>query len=223
MVTKVRGCFESFEGHAHLDAADPAAVVRRASTSTSRASRTGQPQRDEHLRTNDFFDVADLPGDDLPRAPPSTVDRPGHLRMTGDLTLKGVTKPVTIDFELTGTAGTRTATCAPASRAAPRSTAPTSASASTRRSRPGACSSARRSRWSSTSPRSRRPPTPEPATSARRAPPGTRAGLVPCGAQLVRLASELKSSATATLPVLRAFLDSGPPASSAVKPLTFRP
>src|SRR5687767_8810969 len=57
MVTKVRGSFEEFEGSAQLDFADPTRST--ASVSFAIASiNTGQAQRDEHLRTNDFFDAA---------------------------------------------------------------------------------------------------------------------------------------------------------------------
>jgi polyisoprenoid-binding protein YceI len=84
MVTKVRGAFNDFEGTAHLDAADP--TKSSASVSIVVASvDTRQPQRDDHLRTNDFFDAA-------------------TYRMAGDLTIKDVTKPVSVDFEYSGSA-----------------------------------------------------------------------------------------------------------------------
>ena len=60
MVTKVRGSFDEFEGSAHLDFEDPTkstATVTFAMASIS----TNQAQRDEHLRTSDFFDVTAYP------------------------------------------------------------------------------------------------------------------------------------------------------------------
>ncbi len=102
MVTKVRGSFESFEGTAHLDAADPGRSYARVVVDVASVS-TGQPQRDEHLRTNDFFDAPTYPQMTFTSTAVESTG-PDTFRMTGDLTLKGVTKPVAIDFEQTGTA-----------------------------------------------------------------------------------------------------------------------
>ena len=102
MVTKVRGAFTDFEGTATLDFADPAKstaeiVIEVASIDTRQA------QRDEHLRTNDFFDAATFPQITF-RA--TRVEHVGgdDYRLTGDLTIKGVTKPVSVDFEYSGAA-----------------------------------------------------------------------------------------------------------------------
>jgi polyisoprenoid-binding protein YceI len=102
MVTKVRGSFEQFEGTAHLDFADP---TRSTATVTFQIASisTGQAQRDEHLRTNDFFDVPTYPEGTFVST--SVVKKSDdEFEMTGDLTLKGVTKPVTVTWEHTGTA-----------------------------------------------------------------------------------------------------------------------
>jgi polyisoprenoid-binding protein YceI len=102
MVTKVRGSFEDFEGTAVLDFDDP---TRSSADVTFQVAsiNTGNAQRDEHLRTNDFFDV--------PNHPTATFTSTGirvlgddKLEMDGELTLKGVTKPVTISWEHTGDA-----------------------------------------------------------------------------------------------------------------------
>ncbi|MEW1638973.1 YceI family protein [Streptomyces sp. NPDC093801] len=102
MVTKVRGAFHRFEGSAHLDGADPAkstgqVVIRAESIDT------GVEQRDQHLRTNDFLDAPGFPDITFRTSkiePKSDTD----YRVTGDLTIKDTTKPVTIDFEYTGNA-----------------------------------------------------------------------------------------------------------------------
>jgi polyisoprenoid-binding protein YceI len=100
MVTKVRGSFTEFEGHAHLDAEDPAkssAWLRIKAASID----TGNGQRDEHLRGNDFFEMDTYPEITFTS---TAVEQTGesNYRLTGDLTIKDVTKPVTVDFELTG-------------------------------------------------------------------------------------------------------------------------
>jgi polyisoprenoid-binding protein YceI len=102
MVTKVRGSFNEFAGTGYLDAENPAAsqlalTIQAASIDTSNADR------DAHLRSNDFFDMENHPEI---RFVSTSVDTVGtdQYRVTGDLTIKGVTKPVTVDFDYTGTA-----------------------------------------------------------------------------------------------------------------------
>jgi polyisoprenoid-binding protein YceI len=100
MVTKVRGSFQEFEGKAHLDGKDPskssAEVVIKVASIT-----TGNEQRDGHLRTNDFFDAENYPeirftSTGVKQKSSTTYD------LTGDLTIKDITRPVTIEFELVG-------------------------------------------------------------------------------------------------------------------------
>ena len=102
MVTKVRGSFETFEGTAHLDFADPSKSSAELTFDIASVS-TGQKQRDEHLRTNDFFDAPAFP---TGRFVSTSVTKTGEdeYEMTGDLTIKDVTKPVTIAWESTGAA-----------------------------------------------------------------------------------------------------------------------
>ena len=102
MVTKVRGSFDDFEGSAHLDFADPARSTATLSFQVG-SINTQQAQRDEHLRTNDFFDVENHPVATFTSTGVKVIDQE-TFEMTGDLTLKGVTKPVTVKWELTGTA-----------------------------------------------------------------------------------------------------------------------
>ncbi len=102
MVTKVRGAFETFEGSAFLDFQDPTRST--ASVSFDIASvNTGQAQRDEHLRTNDFFDAPTYPKGTFTSTSVKKVDDDTY-EMAGDLTLKDVTRPVTITWVQTGTA-----------------------------------------------------------------------------------------------------------------------
>ena len=102
MVTKVRGSFETFEGSAELNFEDP--TESSATVTFDIASiATGQAQRDEHLRTNDFFDAPTYPKATFVSTSVKKVDDT-TFELTGDLTLKNVTKPVTITWEYTGTA-----------------------------------------------------------------------------------------------------------------------
>ena len=101
MVTKVRGQFGEFEGTAHVDSADPAASKVEVTIPTASIS-TGSPDRDGHLRSGDFFDVETYPTITFRS---TDVSRDGATwTITGDLTIKDVTKAVTIDFEETGSA-----------------------------------------------------------------------------------------------------------------------
>ena len=101
MVTKVRGQFGEFEGTAHVDTANPAASKVDVTIATASVS-TGSADRDGHLKSGDFFDVETYPTITF-RSP--DVARDGDTwTITGDLTIKDVTRPVTIDFEQTGSA-----------------------------------------------------------------------------------------------------------------------
>jgi len=102
MVTKVRGSFNEFEGTAYLDADDPSKsngrlTIKVASVDTRNADRDG------HLRNNDFFDAPTYPEITFVSTAVEAVDS-DTFRVTGDLTIKDVTKPVSVDFEYTGAA-----------------------------------------------------------------------------------------------------------------------
>ena len=102
MVTKARGSFNEFEGSGYFDVEDPTRshlelTIKAASIDTRNADRDG------HLRSNDFFDMETYPEITFASTAIEQVD-PESYRVTGDLTIKGVTKPVTVDFEYTGTA-----------------------------------------------------------------------------------------------------------------------
>jgi len=102
MVTKVRGAFNEFEGTAHLDSSDPSKSSATLTIDVASVD-TRQPQRDDHLRTNDFFDASTFPKITFVSTAVEQVDDE-TFRMTGDLTIKAVTRPVSIDFEYTGSA-----------------------------------------------------------------------------------------------------------------------
>jgi polyisoprenoid-binding protein YceI len=102
MVTKVRGSFNEFEGTATLDAAKPA-DSRVQVTITAASIDTRNAQRDEHLRSNDFLAMDEYPQITFS----STGVRPAGdttFEVTGDLTIKGMTNPITIPVSFEGAA-----------------------------------------------------------------------------------------------------------------------
>ncbi|MFE5326898.1 YceI family protein [Embleya sp. NPDC056575] len=102
MVTKVRGSFSDFEGTAHLDGSDPTKSTAQL-VIKAESIHTGVEQRDQHLRTNDFLDIPNFP-DITFRTTSIEANSDTDYRVTGDLTVKDVTRPLTIDFEYTGNA-----------------------------------------------------------------------------------------------------------------------
>ena len=102
MVTKVRGSFDEFAGSLHLDAQNPAASAAELTIQVASVD-TRNAQRDEHLRTNDFFDAPNFPQITFKSTSVEQVDAE-NFKVTGDLTIKGVTKSVTVDWEFTGLA-----------------------------------------------------------------------------------------------------------------------
>ena len=100
MVTTVRGTFHDVQGTIQLDETDPTRSrgefrVRPASVDTGFAAR------DTHLRSPDFFDAETYPEIVFVS---TAIEQVGddRYRVTGDLTIKDTTKPVTFDVELDG-------------------------------------------------------------------------------------------------------------------------
>ncbi|MFJ3580781.1 YceI family protein [Streptomyces sp. NPDC090127] len=102
MVTNVRGGFAEHEGTLKLDGENPHAST--ASIDVTIASiDTGIADRDGHLRSGDFFDAEQFP---LMTFRSTEAEQLGgdKYRITGDLTIKDVTKPLSIDLEFNGSA-----------------------------------------------------------------------------------------------------------------------
>jgi polyisoprenoid-binding protein YceI len=102
MVTKVRGAFNEFEGTATLDGANPASSSAQVTISAASID-TRNAQRDEHLRSNDFLSMDEYPQITFSSTGARQVDD-STFELTGDLTIKGVTNPITIPFSYEGAA-----------------------------------------------------------------------------------------------------------------------
>lgn len=102
MVTKVRGSFTEFAGTFDLDGSNWPASTAQVTTQVASID-TGNEQRDGHLRTNDFFDAPNHPQITFTstRVEQTAEDT---VAVTGDLTIKGTTRPVTVEFVYTGSA-----------------------------------------------------------------------------------------------------------------------
>lgn len=101
MISKVKGTFDSFDatfttGENPLDT-KVSAVAQVVSINTNEENRDG------HLRTNDFFDAEKYPTITFVSTGVKEKDaQEGEYIVTGDLTIKGITKSVDFDFELGG-------------------------------------------------------------------------------------------------------------------------
>jgi polyisoprenoid-binding protein YceI len=102
MVTKVRGAFNEFEGTAQLPTTDPGTWSTQL-TIQGASIDTRNEQRDGHLRSNDFLALDEHPTITFVSTGVERVDDETY-RVSGDLTVRGVTRPVSIDFEYQGAA-----------------------------------------------------------------------------------------------------------------------
>jgi polyisoprenoid-binding protein YceI len=97
MISNVRGEFSKLSGNVALDPADLTRSTVEVSLETS-SINTREPQRDEHLRSADFFDVANHPAIAF-RSTRIAAAGPGHFQLTGNLTIRGVSKEITFNVE----------------------------------------------------------------------------------------------------------------------------
>jgi polyisoprenoid-binding protein YceI len=95
MVSTVRGEFSKITGKVNLDEKDLTKSTLEATIDASTVN-TREPKRDAHLKSPDFFDVAKFPNLTF-KSTKITKAGKGHYKMAGDLTMRGVTKPVTFD------------------------------------------------------------------------------------------------------------------------------
>jgi polyisoprenoid-binding protein YceI len=102
MISNVRGRFEKFSGTVEFDESYPAnssvdVQIEAASISTR------EPQRDGHLRSPDFLNVEEHPYITF-KSKRVEVESENKARITGDLTIRGLSREVVLDVEYSGTA-----------------------------------------------------------------------------------------------------------------------
>ncbi|MFF3245265.1 YceI family protein [Streptomyces sp. NPDC002870] len=102
MVTNVRGAFGDFSGSLQLNGTDPHHSTAEIDVQIASVD-TGIADRDAHLRTGDFFEAEKFP---LMSFRSTSAEQLGgdSYRITGDLTIKDVTRPLAIDLEFNGSA-----------------------------------------------------------------------------------------------------------------------
>lgn len=102
MISKVKGEFEKFEGTVSFDEANPTNTTVNVSVDLS-SINTREEKRDGHLRSADFFDVENYPTMTfVSKRVEKTGENTGKL--IGDLTIRGITKEVTLNVEYAGQA-----------------------------------------------------------------------------------------------------------------------
>jgi len=100
MVSKVRGHFTKFSGNLVIAEDNTKSSVTAEIDAASIDTR--DENRDNHLRTNEFFDIETHPTWSFASTAVRTGGKGGYL-VDGNLTIKGVTKPVVLDLEVAGT------------------------------------------------------------------------------------------------------------------------
>jgi len=99
--SQVPGRFDAFTGTVNWDEADPTkSSVEIVIQATS--INTGSAKRDEHLRSADFFDVVKFPTLTFKSTKIAPAEAPNRFKVSGDLTMRGVTKPIVVELEVLG-------------------------------------------------------------------------------------------------------------------------
>jgi polyisoprenoid-binding protein YceI len=100
MVSWVRGHFKDVHGSLEFDPDNPAQLSLEATLQAHRLW-TGEPQRDDHLRSGDFLDVGAHPAITF-RSTASKCVGPNDYEVTGDLSIRGTSRPVVVEMHYLG-------------------------------------------------------------------------------------------------------------------------
>jgi polyisoprenoid-binding protein YceI len=102
MISKVRGTFEKFSGVVNYNEANPTNTTVDIAVDIASVN-TRDEQRDGHLRSADFFDAENNPTMTFKSTRVEKIDD-ANGRLYGDLTIRGITKPVVLDVDYEGQA-----------------------------------------------------------------------------------------------------------------------
>lgn len=102
MITTVRGGFRNVTGTINFDPKHPETASVEALIDTTTLTSTGVQQRDDHLRSPDFLDVEKFPTITFKSTKVEPSADGTEAKVTGDLTIRGVTRPVTLNVEFLG-------------------------------------------------------------------------------------------------------------------------
>ncbi len=97
MITNVRGHFKNVEGFIEIDPDNPTDVTVEATMKTAELW-SGDTYRDDHLRNADFFDVENHPEITF-KGSQAIYEGQNDLTLSGELTIKGITKPVILEVQ----------------------------------------------------------------------------------------------------------------------------
>jgi polyisoprenoid-binding protein YceI len=101
MISNVTGQFTKFNLEAQTEGED-FTTAKVKFTAEAGSVDTGNEQRDQHLRTGDFFEVEKFPTITFIPTKYVSVDNDGSYEISGNLTIRDVTKPVTMEIEFGG-------------------------------------------------------------------------------------------------------------------------
>ena len=102
MITKVRGNFDKFSGTVDLDENHPANTTVNIQVETASVN-TREPNRDNHLRSPDFFNSTVYPSMIFKSTQVDVTDK-NHACLAGEMTIRDITHPVVWDVEFAGMA-----------------------------------------------------------------------------------------------------------------------
>jgi polyisoprenoid-binding protein YceI len=106
MITTVRGGFRNVTGTIEFDPERPEQASVEAVIQTNEITSTGLQQRDDHLKSPDFLDITNYPTITFKSTKVEPNSDKSRAKVTGDLTIRGVTRPVTLDVEYIGQVNT---------------------------------------------------------------------------------------------------------------------
>lgn len=102
MITNVKGTFKEFNGDIYTEG-DDFSTAQIAFSMNPASLETGDAQRDGHLRSADFFDVENHKAITFTATSFTKTGNNGSYEMTGDMTIRGITRQVRLDVEFAGT------------------------------------------------------------------------------------------------------------------------